>query len=478
MKTAQPDIQPRPLPRLRAAFARRFSLRDDQAPHEEIDSRIRGDIELRGATPWILMFAIFIASVGLNVNSAAAIIGAMLISPLMGPIMGIGYGVAIYDFTLIRRALSSLAIATGLSIMTSTLYFAVTPLSQAQTELLARTTPTIWDVLIALFGGLAGSVAATRKKKSNVIPGVAIATALMPPLCTVGYGLAHMKWEFVVGAFYLFSINSVFIAVSMVLVTGFLHLPHRNFVDGRVERRVKTALLVIVLATTIPSAYLAFGLVRAEVFRTNAQAFIKREFQFKHTSVVALALAPDSKTIEVTLTGDPIKQLALDGLKDRLANYRLAGAALVVHQGASQNVDVAQLKEGVLADLYRTNIDTLRERDVTILELRGRLDAHKKAGEVGGRETASVLREVHAQYPTLRKAMMGYGRALTSVDKPDAASGTAGVPGIAEVPFLSLTMSSALSRQERARLERWFKARVENQDASVTVNIVQKGRNS
>ncbi|NHZ84101.1 hypothetical protein F2P44_33320 [Massilia sp. CCM 8695] len=287
-----------------------------------------------------------------------------------------------------------------------------------------------------------------------------------------------MKWDFVVGAFYLFSINSVFIAVSMVLVTvtGFLHLPHRNFIDRHVERRVKTALLVIVLATTIPSAYLAFGLVRAEVFRTNAKAFIKREFQFKHTSVVGLALAPESKTIEVTLTGDPIEQPALDVLKDRLANSRLAGASLVVHQGASQNVDVAQLKEGVLADLYRTNIDTLRERDVTILELRSRLDAHKRAGEVGGRETASVLRELRAQYPTLRKAMVGYGQALTSDDKPDAASGIPAGPGIAVVPFLSLTMSSALSRHERERLERWFKARVENQNASVTVNVVQKAR--
>ena len=461
------------MPRLRAAFSRRFSLRDDQAPHEEIDSRIRGDIELRGATPWILMFAIFIASVGLNVNSAAAIIGAMLISPLMGPIMGIGYGIAIYDFPLIRRALSSLAIATGLSILTSALYFAITPLSQAQTELLARTTPTIWDVLIALFGGLAGSVAATRKKKSNVIPGVAIATALMPPLCTVGYGLAHMKWDFVIGAFYLFSINSVFIAVSMVLVTGFLHLPHRNFVDRNVERRVKTALLVIVLATTIPSAYLAFDLVRAEVFRTNAQAFIKREFQFKHTSVVALALAPDSRAIDVTLTGDPIDQLALDALKGRLAQARLSGATLVIHQGAAQNVDVAQLKEGVLADLYRANIDTLRERDVTILELRSQLEANKKAGEVGGRETASVLRELRAQYPTLLDAMVGYGRAIASDDKPDAATGTVPGPGIAEVPFVSLTMRSALSRQERERLERWFKARVGHQDASVTVNVAR-----
>lgn len=472
MQNAQPPKVTRPLPRLRAAFSRRFSLRDDQAPHDEIDSRIRNDIELTGATPWILMFAIFIASVGLNVNSAAAIIGAMLISPLMGPIMGIGYGIAIYDFPLIRRAITNLGIATGLSILTSALYFSVTPLSQAQTELLARTTPTIWDVLIALFGGLAGSVAATRRKKSNVIPGVAIATALMPPLCTVGYGLAHLKWDFVIGAFYLFSINSVFIAISMVLVTGFLHLPQRNFVDRRVEHRVKTALFVIAIATAVPSAYLAFGLVRAEVFRTNAHAFIKREFQFKHTSVVAVALAPEKKTIEVTLTGDPIEQSTLDTLNARLTGARLMGASLVVHQGASRNVDVASLKEGILTDLYRANIDTLRERDTTIQKLQSQLQGQQREGEFGRRESAGILRELHAQYPALLRAMVGYGRVMHGDDVVEPATGAA----TAEVPFLSLTVRRALPREERERLERWFKARINHQQASVIVSVVPFGK--
>lgn len=452
---------------IRAAFARRFSLRDDQAAHEEIDSRIRNDIELVGATPWILMFAIFIASIGLNVNSAAAIIGAMLISPLMGPIMGIGYGIAIYDFPLIRRALTNLGIATGLSILTSALYFAVTPLSQAQTELLARTTPTIWDVLIALFGGMAGSVAATRRKKSNVIPGVAIATALMPPLCTVGYGLAHLKWDFVIGAFYLFSINSVFIAVAMVLVTGFLHLPQRNFVDRRVERRVKTVLLVIATATAVPSAYLAFDLVRAEVFRTNAQSFVKQEFRFKHTSVVAVNLAPKDRTIEVTLTGDPIGERDLAAIRRRLAAARLDGAALVVHQGAGRNVDVASLKEGILADLYRANIDTLRERDATIQKLQAALQAQTAARDLGQRESASILRELRAQHPELVSALVGYGRALQ-----EGAGDAAG----ADIPFLTLQVRRPLPRQEHERLLRWFRARIDHPDASVLVSVAPRRR--
>lgn len=465
-----PSTARRPAGRIRAAFARRFSLRDDQAEHGEIDSRIRNDVELTGATPWILMFAIFVASIGLNVNSAAAIIGAMLISPLMGPIMGIGYGIAIYDFPLIKRALTNLGIATGLSILTSAVYFSITPLSQAQTELLARTTPTIWDVLIALFGGMAGSVAATRRKKSNVIPGVAIATALMPPLCTVGYGLAHWNWEFVVGAFYLFSINSVFIAISMVLVTGFLHLPQRNFVDRRVERRVKTVLLLIATATAVPSAWLAFDLVRAEVFRTNAQAFVKNEFRFKHTSVVAINLAPEKKTIEVTLTGDPIDQVALDALSAKLAGARLQGSSLVVHQGgATRNVDVASLKEGILADLYRSNIDTLRERDATIARLQAELLERSVARDLDDKDAAGILRELRAQHPDLLSALVGRGRAMT-----DAAEGSADAG--ANIPFLTVSVRRALPRAEQERLLRWFRARVDHPEASVLVSVVPRRR--
>ena len=167
-----------------------FSLDEDKADEKEIVYTIKKGVEFKGTNVWVLVFAIFIASIGLNVNSTAVIIGAMLISPLMGPIMGIGLGIGINDFELIKRAFKNLAIATLISVSTSALYFLISPLSEAQSELLARTTPTIWDVLIALFGGLAGIVAATRKYSSNVIPGVAIATALMPPLCTAGYGIA------------------------------------------------------------------------------------------------------------------------------------------------------------------------------------------------------------------------------------------------------------------------------------------------
>lgn len=222
MSTPDP-ARPQLLKQIIEVVRARFSLTEDRADDQEIDTSLRAGVTMQGTNLWVLMFAIFIASIGLNVNSTAVIIGAMLISPMMGPILGVGYGAGIHDFPLIRRGIKNWGIAAGIALLTSTVYFALTPLGGTTTELLARTTPTIWDVLIALFGGLAGIIGATRRQKTNVIPGVAIATALMPPLCTAGYGLANGRWSFVFGALYLFTINSVFIAASATLVTRAFH---------------------------------------------------------------------------------------------------------------------------------------------------------------------------------------------------------------------------------------------------------------
>ena len=218
-------------PSITKLLKERLSLFENKADDSVIDERIRGDVEMRGANLWVLMFAIFIASIGLNVNSTAVIIGAMLISPLMGPIMGIGYGAGINDFSLLRKGFKNLAIATVIALTTSTLYFLISPLSSAQSELLARTTPTVWDVLIGFFGGLAGIVATTRKEKTNVIPGVAIATALMPPLCTAGFGLATGNMSYFFGAFYLYIINFVFIALSSFLIIRVFNITEKKYVE-------------------------------------------------------------------------------------------------------------------------------------------------------------------------------------------------------------------------------------------------------
>ncbi len=238
-----------------------FDLKKELEDYDTIHTEIQNDIVFKGSKLWILAFAIVIASIGLNTNSPAVVIGAMLISPLMGPINGMGYSIATYDFRLFRMSLRNFGFAVVAGLITSTIYFAVSPVSTAHSELLARTRPTIYDVLIALFGGLAGIVAISSKLKGNVIPGVAIATALMPPLCTAGYGLATGQFSYFFGAFYLFTINSVFIGISSVVISQVFKFPIRSIVDPSRIKRINQYITLIILISLIPSIYFGYQLL-------------------------------------------------------------------------------------------------------------------------------------------------------------------------------------------------------------------------
>ncbi|MFC5462917.1 DUF389 domain-containing protein [Massilia niabensis] len=439
-----PPSRPRS-PSLREAIAHRFSLLDDKADDAEIDRSLRAGVELRGATPWILMLAIVIASVGLNTNSNAVIIGAMLVSPLMGPIVALGYGIGIFDFALVRRSLANLAIAAGISLLTSTLYFMLTPLDEAQSELLARTTPSLWDVLIALAGGLAGIIGQTRREKSNVIPGVAIATALMPPLCTAGYGLANGDWAAFGGAFYLFSINCVFIAFAAVVVIEFLRLPHRKFLDPRRERHVKGALLAIVLLTGLPSIYLAARLVDNEVFKSRARDFVRKEFKVAKVHVLDTRLTPASHEIEVTLIGPRLPVSSIKAIEARLPAAGLKHARLSVHQAQAADtdkIDVGGLKAELLADIVRNNQQALQDKDAAIAALRKQLTGQR--GWID--QAAAVTREFEAQYPQC-------GNVLTGRAVP------AGEGQGAPVPFLSADCRRLPRADEVKRINAWLKVR-------------------
>lgn len=499
---------------VRHAIASRFSLLDDKADDAVIDLSLRSGVELRGATPWILIFAILIASIGLNVNSTAVIIGAMLVSPLMGPIIGIGYGVGIYDFALIRRSLFNLGIATVISLSTSTLYFLLTPLSEAQSELLSRTMPTIWDVLIALCGGLAGIIGATRRERSNVIPGVAIATALMPPLCTAGYGLANGNWSFFFGAFYLFSINCVFIAVATVVVVEFLRLPRHEFVNPATGRRVKRLLFVVVMLTALPSIYLAYRLVTEELFDINARQFIKREFQQRQTHVTEMKISASDKRLELTLIGDPISQPALREIENRLAEAGLPGARIVVHQAGDNRVDVSSLKAGILNDIYQDSQNTLRTREQQIEQLKLAL-ARRASWLQNG---ADIAHELTAQFPLCQKVVVGEGVGAIAVvanEPANAAQASATAPTpvpsspegkLAEVhpaantaladsandveqrtrqiAMLSAKCERALTDEEKIRIENWFQARTKAKvvrmmiDAPAAPEVAKVGKKS
>ena len=458
-----PPPQPTPVAaswsdRVRHIARERFNLRDDKADDDEIENRIREGVDLRGATPWILIFAIFVASVGLNVNSTAVIIGAMLISPLMGPIMGAGLGVAVYDFDLVKRSLTNLGIATLISLVVSALYFSLTPLQQAQSELLARTSPTLWDVLIALFGGLAGIVGITRREKSNVIPGVAIATALMPPVCTAGYGIATGQWQFVGGALYLYAINCVFIALATVAGIRALDLKRHGFATPAVARRVKSTLLLLALCTALPSAYLALNLVRDEVFRANAQSFIAREFVFPNAQVVDTQIDPAKRSMHVSLVGEPVGKEALANIEARLAGGKLEGTKIVLHQMGDHRVDVTALKSSLLSDLLRESQETIRQRDLQLQKLQAELADRQTAQKLAD----SVNLELRQLYPEITQVMLGEG-----VDM--AADGSK-----QRNAYLFIGTWQALPEVTQRRISEWFKVRTQIDDVVLRFDVDSK----
>ena len=362
---------------LREIIHDRFNLEEDKASEDEIIENVKKGIEFKGMNLWVLIFAIFIASIGLNVNSTAVIIGAMLISPLMGPIMGIGLGIGINDFELIKKSFKNLGISVLISVLTSTIYFLITPLSDAQSELLARTTPTIWDVFIALFGGLAGIVAATRKSISNVIPGVAIATALMPPLCTAGFGLATGNFYFFFGAFYLFFINSVFISLATYIIVRFMKFQKKEFLDPQRELRVKRSIVAVVLITVIPSIILAYNIVNRTFIEKNVQQFITNELSFPNTQILSKKINFDSSRvqIEVFLLGTPVEANLIEVAKQKLPKYKLKDAELIVKQGISggSKVDISALRAGVIEELYRKNEEIIKNKDKQIQLLESQL---------------------------------------------------------------------------------------------------------
>ena len=278
-----------------------INLESDLDDFDNIHETIEKELVFKGTNLWILVFAILVASVGLNMNSTAVIIGAMLISPLMGPINGIGYSIATYDMPLFKQALKNFSFAVLAGLFASTTYFAISPISTAHSELLARTSPTIYDVLIAFFGGMAGIVAIPSKKKGNVIPGVAIATALMPPLCTAGYGLATGQFTYFFGALYLFTINTVFIALSALLISQVLKLPIRGIIDESQKRRINQMISFVLALVLIPSIYFGYNLVQKENFIESATRYVDNVAVVEGNYLLKNEIDPKTRIIQACL---------------------------------------------------------------------------------------------------------------------------------------------------------------------------------
>ena len=432
------------------AFLREYlDLRKDKDNELATVDSIRKGVEFKGANLWILIFAIFMASLGLNVNSTAVIIGAMLISPLMGPIMGVGLSVGLNDFELMKRSLKSFLITTAFSVTTATIFFLFTPIAEAQSELLARTSPTIYDVFIALFGGLAGVVALSTKEKGNVIPGVAIATALMPPLCTAGYGLASGNLIYFLGAFYLYFINSVFISLATFIGVRLMHFQRKEFVDKNREKKVRQYIVFIVILTMCPAIYLTMGIIRSTFFETAANRFVSEQLNFDNTQVLnkKIHYEGDSCEIRVVLIGPEVPEASIAIARSKMKDYKLENTKLIVLQGMNNNdaMDLSSIRAMVMEDFYKNSEQRLQEQQVKITTLQKSLERYKSYDEM----SRKIIPELKVLYPSVTALSISH-TIETTVDsmKTDP------------IALAVLKFTRHPKNDEKEKISAWLQARV------------------
>ncbi len=411
-----------------------------------IDS-IRKGVEFKGANLWILIFAIFMASLGLNVNSTAVIIGAMLISPLMGPIMGVGLSVGLNDFELMKRSLKSFLITTLFSVTTATVFFLISPVAEGQSELLARTSPTIYDVFIALLGGLAGVVALSTKEKGNVIPGVAIATALMPPLCTAGYGLATGNPAYFFGAFYLYFINSVFISLATFIGVRMMKFRRKEFVDKRREKKVRRYIVFIAVFTMCPAVYLTVDIIKKSMFESASNRFINEQLHFPNTQVLDKKINFNSKgnEIRVVLIGEEVPEASIAIAREKMKNYKLGDTQLTVLQGMNNaSVDISSIRAMVMEDFYRNSEARLAQQQEQIETLERNLESYKTFDAVG----KALVSELKVLYPSVKTLSISHTleRAIDS-DTVDT------------LTLAVLKFEKRPDNKEKDKITQWLKAR-------------------
>ena len=426
----------------------KFKLGNEKEEYESVITTIDNGVVFRGTNLWILIFAIFVASLGLNVNSTAVIIGAMLISPLMGPIMGIGLGMGFNDIALLRKAMYNFTVATGVALITSTIFFLVSPLRDAHSELLARTSPNIYDVLIALFGGLAGILATSSKQKGNVIPGVAIATALMPPLCTAGYGLATLQFNFFLGAFYLFIINTVFIALATFVMVRFLHFPEKDLHNAKLTKRAHRIVWGIVLLTLLPSIYFGYDMVQQDKFNKNAARFIQYEAHFPNDYLLSKKTDAKTKSILLVFGGKEISAEEKSNLTDKLKRYGLGDATLEIKQGFAY---LSENNDGDKDEKYKMISSALEDKDKEQKLLQLKLDSIYKHQQI----SKQVYAELKVQYPSLKKIIIQPSMAVT-----DSAA-------LKSTYLVLVELAGGLPANEKIKLEKWLNIRLQQNNITL-----------
>lgn len=442
--------------RLRRFLRRLLSIRHN-ADRNFTEQTILASIPFRGHTAWLLVFSVMVASVGLNINSVPVVIGAMLISPLMGPIMGMGYAIATNNIEVFKKSAYNFLVMVALSVLTSFLYFKITPIVARQQELLLRTSPTFFDVLIGFFGGLAGVVALTRKGFFNVISGVAIATALMPPLCTAGYGLAVHNVHYFSGAFYLFLINSFYIGLATFIIIKYLRFPLVKHLDSARRRLIVRLLYGLAVLVMIPSLLSTYTMYRRELFKQTARRFVDANLKFPGARVLKTDIKPDKKEIDVYFIGEIVPESQVAFWKQQLGRYpRLHNARLQVFQTADKRKEIEEalskkLKGEMLEQFYRQTRQQLQAKEAEIQRLRDSLRLRQARENRFRIPYMQIRNEALTLFPQLRE-----------VEYAPVVHGAGS--RIDTVPTFLLHWKPGLSpsfrRREEQRFVRWMKQRL------------------
>jgi uncharacterized hydrophobic protein (TIGR00271 family) len=438
-----------------ANFFRSLVNMRDRVDAEAASANIRGSVAFRGPNVFILACAIIIASVGLNLNSIPVIIGAMLISPLMGPILGFGLGLGTNDTMLVKDALKNFAVMVVISILASTIFYLISPLQlEQQTELLARTNPTIYDVFIALFGGFAGILETSRKDKGGtVMPGVAIATALMPPLCTVGYGIAHMESRFIFGALYLFIINTVFITLATFFTVKYLHFPSAIGTDDARARRSARWISVILVILLVPSVYSAVRMIQDNNFARSAQKLVMQNKSLGKSYIYDYKVNLEERPhkLDIYLAGERMETSARERIYLDAEEAGITRSQIILHEDAAfqgETMSESEIIRGIL-DGHNRQVDALKGQVDSLSATIDFLQARQLP-------SALITREIAAQYSGVQEVTLTIGESI------DAESGTARPAVIAIV-----RSGIPLKETESKRLEQWLRVRLSVDDVRV-----------
>jgi uncharacterized hydrophobic protein (TIGR00271 family) len=434
----------------------------DEIDYANASASIKKGIAFKGTNVFILACAIVIASVGLNVNSIPVIIGAMLVSPVMGPILGFGLGLATEDYHLLKESLKNFTVMVVISIIASTLFFLLSPLSLANpSELLARTNPTIYDVLIALFGGLAGIIAISRKDKGTVISGVAIATALMPPLCTVGYGISIWKGHVIFGALYLFTINSIFIALATFAAVKYFRFPKVETLSGETHKSLpKSLVYTILLIVIVPSILTAINVIKENNFEIHAERVVTENKNMGkcHIYDYKATYSRKASSLELFLAGERPTPEDKERLYTCAEEYGITRNQIIFREDATivrENLSEAEILKGIY-EYNDRQIGILRD---SIASLEAKLSDYK-AKEI---PVQAISRELFAQYPEITSLSLTQGASI-------AANDTEANEKVVAIISCEQPIDSTL----HDRIERWLKVRLNNENVLLVNNTASQ----